>query len=908
MAHPDVRPEPEALLAEARREGRGQLKIFLGAAPGVGKTFAMLEAARIRQNEGVDVVVGVVEAHGRAETERLLAGLEILPRSRLFYRGRALPEMDLDGLLARRPKLALVDELAHTNVEGSRHAKRWQDVEELLVAGIDVYSTLNIQHLESLNDVVARISGVRVRETVPDTILELADEIELIDLPPEELIARLRQGKVYVQEQIARAIQNFFSKGNLTALRELAMRIAADRVDAQMTAHMRSHAIPGPWPAQERILVCINEAPVSKSVVRAAKRMAERARLPWIALSVATATTESLREKEKDSLVETLRLAETLGAEVVTLSVSANVADEILAYARTRNVSRILIGRPRQRRWVPGFVRETVAETLLKRATDFEVTVVSPDERAAREARLKLPIPTLASKPTAYLWTTVAVALACLAAQVVLVAIPVESLALVFLPAVLFAAAQYGLAPSIFASVMAFFAYNFFFTDPYYTFNVYNESEVLTLFLFLVVSIVTGNQAARLRTQATAQRAIAERTMRLYEFSRKIASAASLDDVVWAAVHHVASTLKCDALLLGPDEHHRLTILGGFPPEDQLDVKDWGAAEWAFEHKEPAGWRSVTLPAASWLFLPLGAGATPIGLLGVKFRQGAAPGPAERRLLDALVDQIAVALERTRLASDMEETRLLSETERLRAALLSSVSHDLRTPLVSIIGAASSLIEADAALGAAGRRAMAETIFEEGERLNRYVQNLLDMTRLGYGALEVRHEAVDLRETVGRAMMRLKHSLAGHRIVLDLALDLPLADGDPVLLEQVVTNILDNAAKYSEPGTAITIAGRAGARTLVLSVTDEGPGIPAEDRDKIFDMFYRVRAGDGQKAGTGLGLAICQGILEAHGGSIRAQSASSGRTGTRIVVELPIVRRSAETEPSSVNAPQGDGE
>ncbi|MEH6721644.1 MAG: sensor histidine kinase KdpD [Aurantimonas endophytica] len=895
MPETETRPEPEALLAAAGREGRGRLKIFLGAAPGVGKTFTMLEAARQHVAEGLDVVVGIVETHGRADTERLLAGLEIVPRRHLFYRGRAMPEMDVDAIIARQPKLVLVDELAHTNVEGSHHAKRWQDVEDLLEAGIDVDTTLNIQHLESLNDIVARISGVRVRETVPDTVLELADDIELVDLAPEELLNRLRQGKVYVQEQVGRAIQNFFSKGNLTALRELALRIAADRVDAQMTAHMRTHAIPGPWPAQERILVCVNEAPVAKALIRVGKRMAERNRSAWLVVSVATPTTEALPDKAKDSLVEALRLAETLGAEIVSLNAGADIAQTILDFARSRNVSRILIGRGRPRGFLPSFLRETVADSLIKQATDFEITIVSPDSRTAGSDTLKMALPKPERQPAAYLWSLLAVGVAAVVAQFVLslTIMPVEGLALLFLPAVLFAATRYGLWPSLFSSVAAFLAYNFLFTEPYHTFTVYRESEILTLFLFLVVSIVTGNLAARLRMQATAQQAIAERTARLYEFSRKAVSAASLDDVIWASVHHVASTLKCDSLILGPDPHGSLSILGGFPPEDNLDAKDWGAAEWAFEHHEPAGWSSVTLPASSWLFLPIGASAPAWGLVGVRFRQGAYPTPADRRLLEALVDQIGVAIERTRLASDMEETRVLTETERLRAALLSSVSHDLRTPLVSIIGAASSLVEAGEALGEQGRHAMAEAILEEGERLNRYVQNLLDMTRLGYGALQVRHEPVDMREVVGASMRRLKNVLKAHRVELDLPADLPVISGDSALLEQVVTNILDNAAKYAPAGTTLAVTGRAVGRRLVMSIADEGPGIPAADREKIFDMFYRVRAGDAQQAGTGLGLSICRGILEAHGGAIRAEAAEPH--GTSIVIELPILADSEDT-------------
>ncbi|SMF05385.1 two-component system, OmpR family, sensor histidine kinase KdpD [Tistlia consotensis] len=889
MAKPgETRPEPEALLAEAAKEGRGRLKVFLGAAPGVGKTYAMLEAARQRAAEGVDVVAGVIETHGRAETERLLAGLEPLPRRTVPYRGRILTEMDLDALLKRRPRLALVDELAHSNVPESRHLKRWQDVEELLAAGIDVYTTLNIQHLESLNDVVARISGVRVRETIPDGVLELADEIALVDLPPEELIERLRQGKVYIQEQIAHAIQHFFAKGNLTALRELAMRVAADRVDAQMTAHMRSHAIAGPWPTQDRILVCVNESPVANALVRAAKRMSDRSRLPWIVVNVATPATEALSEAAKDRIADALRLAESLGAEVVTLAAESQIAREVLAFARSRNVNRILVGRPRPRRFGAWLFRETVAEELIREAQDFEVTIVSADAEAARKARIGSPRLNPEWEPPAYLWATATVVAAGGVSLVVERVFPVESLSLFFLVAVLAVATRFGLWPSIYASVLSFLAYNFFLTEPYYTFHVADRNVVLTLFLFLAVAVATGNLAARLRAQAAAQRAIAKRTAQLYEFSRKIASAASLDDVVWAAVHHVASTLQCASLVLMADGDRGLAIVGGYPPEDQLEPKDWGAAEWAWEHGEPAGWSSSTLPSSSWLFLPLVTPQGALGLLGVAFGRRQPLTPDERRLLETLVDQVAIAIERTRLAADMEETRLLSETERLRAALLSSVSHDLRTPLVSIIGAASSLIEADSALGEAGRRSMAETIREEGERLNRYVQNLLDMTRLGYGALEIRQDWVEIRELVGRAARQLRRVLHRHRLRFDLPRDLPAVRGDPLLLEQVVANILDNAAKYAPPDSEIVVAAALSGHWLALSVSDFGPGIPEADRAMVFDLFYRVRAGDGQVGGTGLGLAICKGILEAHGGRIRAEAVNPDGSGTRVVVELPL--------------------
>jgi len=883
----ESRPEPEALLAEAAKEGRGRLKIFLGAAPGVGKTYAMLEAAQRRRLDGIDVVVGVAETHSRAETERLVAGLETLPRAAIPYGGRLLAEMDLDGLLARRPALALVDELAHTNVPGSRHAKRWQDVDELLAAGIDVYSTLNIQHLESLNDVVARIVRVKVRETVPDKVLELADEIELIDLPPEELIERLRQGKVYVHDQIARAIQNFFSKGNLTALRELAMRVAADRVDAQMAAHMKTHAIPGPWPTQDRVLVCVNEAPVSKALVRAAKRMAERSRTDWIAASVVTAQSEHLPDAAKDAIAETLRLAEALGAEIATINTESHVADEILAFARNRNVSRIVIGRPRQRWFTAWLSRETVAEEIIRKAVDFEVTIVSPEAADARKAIITGPSPVPERDPKAYAWATLAVLVSGGVAMLVNRIFPVESLSLFFLVGVLVVAARFGLWPSIYASVLAFLGYNFFLTEPYYTFEVAHQNVVLTLFLFLLVAIVTGNLAARLRQQAKAQRAIARRTANLFDFSRKVASVASLDDVVWAAVHHVASTMQCASLILMPEASGKLSIVGGYPPEDRLDARDWGAAEWAWDKREPAGWSSATLPSASWLFLPMKSADKCHGILGVRFGERQYIRTEERRLLDSLVDQVAIAVERTKLAADMEQTRLLAETESLRAALLSSVSHDLRTPLVSIIGAATSLAEADAALGESGRKAMAETIRDEGERLNRYVQNLLDMTRLGYGALKVKREPVDLREVVGRALRRLQRDLAGHDVLRDLPPSLPEVSGDAVLLEQVVMNVLENAAKYAPPGSAIRILAQEADNRVVLSSADEGPGIPEADRAHVFDMFFRVRAGDRQPGGTGLGLAIAKGIVDAHGGTIRADAAEGAAHGARIVISLP---------------------
>lgn len=887
MSETDARPEPDALLAEAVRESRGRLKVFLGAAPGVGKTYSMLEDARHRMAEGIDVVVGIVETHGRGETEALLAGLEIVPRKRVAYRGRLLAEMDIDAILTRRPQLALIDELAHTNASDSRHPKRWQDVEELLAAGIDVYTTLNVQHLESLNDIVARISGVRVRETIPDKVLELANEIELIDLPPEELITRLRQGKVYVADQIARAIQNFFSKGNLTALRELALRVAADRVDAQMTAHMKSHAISGPWPTEDRILVCINESPAATALVRTAKRASERARVAWIAVSVVTPASASLPEAAKDAIAEAMQLAESLGAEVVTLNAETNVASALLDFARARNVSRLIIGRPRQRRLAAWFMRESVGQEILRHAEDFEITVVSPAAEEMRRSIITAPKPVPELNPEDYLWATLAVAGATAVAFVINREFPVGSLSLVFLVSVLLVATRHGLWPSIYASVLSFLSYNFLFTEPYYTLHIADRGVVLTLFLFLVVAILTGNLAARLHRQVAIQRHIAQRTANLYEFSRKIASAASFDDIVWAAVHHVASTLQCRALVLRPGDDGGLSIAGSYPPEDQLEVRDWGAAKWAWQNGEPAGWGSQTLPSSRWLFLPLKTGQLPLAVLGVSFEGGKQLDPENRRLLDTLVDQVAVAIERAKLTADIEESRVFSETERLRGALLSSVSHDLRTPLVSIIGAATTLIEEEQAMSAESRHQLAETIRQEGERLNRYVQNLLDMTRISYGALRLNKEWIEPRELVGRAVRQLKHELDGFRVTVDVPLLLPAIKGDPVLLEQAFVNVLDNAGKYAPGGSAIAVSAERRDDGIVFAIDDRGPGIDAADRERVFDLFYRVGKGDRQGKGTGLGLAISRGILEAHGGTIAA-AAGDGGIGTRIVIHLPL--------------------
>ena len=881
----DIRPSPDALLTQAAREGRGRLKIFIGAAPGVGKTWAMLDDAHRKHADGVDVLAALIETHGRAETQAKLSGLPQLDRKPVIYKGRALTEMDLDGLLARRPALALIDELAHTNADGVRHEKRWQDVEEVLAAGIDVFTTLNIQHIETLNETVARITGVRVRETVPNRLLEMADEIELIDIPPDELLERLRQGKVYPQDQAARALTSFFAKGNLTALRELALRAAADRVDAQLREHMAANAITGPWPTQERILVCVNESPAAREAIRVAKRSADRARAEWIAINVTQTRAEALPDADKDRLAGTLRLAERLGAELATLEAERDVAQAILSYAADRNVLRIVIGRPRPRPFWARLTTEDVADGLLRQSGRFEITLAAePDERGTRAG---WHLPRLAREPLAWGEAGLAVAIASVCAYGAEQLFPVASLSVIYMTAVVVVASRRGLGPAMATAVLGFFAYNYLFTEPRYTFRVSRQGELLTLGLFLVASLITGNLAARLRARIDAQASIADRTNKLYDFSRRVAAAATADDVIWASVSHVATTLRCEAVLLRPSHSGELQIVGGFPPEDRLDIRDQSAAQFAWDKGDSSGRGSDTLPTARWFFLPLVAAERRLGVLGIAYADDRMFARTDRRLLDALVDQIALALERLRLTEELSETRLVSETERLRTALLSSVSHDLRTPLVTIIGAAGSLADTPS-LPAAARKDLAENIREEGERLDRYVQNLLDMTRIGHGALKLHLAPLDVGELIGTARHRLRAPLRAHQVTADIPNSLPLVLADEVLLEQVLVNVLDNAAKYAPAGSTIAIEARPTGARLDLSIADSGPGIPSAEQARVFDMFYRVTEGDRQRAGTGLGLAICKGLTEAMGGTIRAETASSDGTGTRIVLSLPL--------------------
>src|ERR1700683_795315 len=897
----DHRPSPEALLEAARREeGRmGKLRIFVGAAPGVGKTYEMLQQAQARKRDGYDIVIGIVETHGRRETQALLGGLETIPRRRIEYKGQRHEEMDLDAIIARRPQIVLVDELAHTNIDGSRHPKRYLDVEELLRRGIDVFTTVNIQHIESLNDVVAQITHVRVRETVPDAVFDGADAVELVDLTPADLMQRLREGKIYVPKQAQRALEHFFSPANLTALRELALRRTAERVDEQLLSEMQAHAIQGPWPAGERVLVCISEDPRAAGLVRYTKRIADRLHGPWVALYVEGLRSTQLSEVERDRVADTLRLTEALGGEAITLpGGSRDIADDVISYAQSNNVTQIVIGKSTRSRWFE-ILHGSVVHDLVRRSGNITVHVIAGDAVAGQPIPKKLVRAAEKDEtfdPLPYLTALAAVAVALGFGEVIWRWVGRVNIDLVFLTAVVAVAVAFGLWPSLLASVASALCYNFLFVGPDYRFTLTDPTNFSAFGFFTLVAIIVSNVAARGRTQAMAAMERARTTESLYAFSRKLAGAGTLDDVLWATAYQAALMLKVRVVLLLP-EHGTIAVKAGYPPEDILDSADLAAAKWAWENDRAAGRGSDTLPGAKRLFLPMHTGRGATGVMGIDSdKPGPLLTPDQRRLVDALRDQGALAIERVKLVEEVDRVERVAETERLRSALLTSISHDLKTPLAAVLGAAGTLRDLPEKLSAAEKADLLATVIDESERLNRFIANLLDMTKLESGAVRPNVALHDVGEIVGSALRRAGRILSQHRVELELAPDLPMLELDAVLFEQVLFNLLDNAAKYAPAETTIRIQGWRNGEAVCLRVLDEGGGIPAGDLENIFDKFYRAQKADQVRAGTGLGLAISRGFVEAMQGTIVAANRSD-RTGAAFTISLPIpqVRQRLDT-------------
>ena len=897
------RPDPDELLARVKeaetRQARGKLKIFFGAAAGVGKTYAMLEAARGQRAQGIDVVVGWVDTHGRVETEALLGGLEILPRRAVEYRGTALKEFDLDAALGRRPALMLVDELAHSNAPGSRHAKRWQDVLELLDAGINVYSAMNVQHVESLNDVVAKITGVIVRETVPDSIFQHTDELELIDLSPDDLLHRLRDGKIYIPEQAREAVDNFFRKGNLIALRELALRVTAQHVDAEMRHYMRDHAIRQTWPVRERLLVCIGPSPSSIRLVRAAKRMAEGLGAEWIVAYVETPAQVRLPQEARDRVAQTMRLAEQLGAEVHTLT-GQRMSDEILAFARSRNVSKIVVGKPERPLW-RRIAMGSIVDTIVQGSGEIDVYVITGDRDDSRP----LPPRTWQTQTN---WPPYGYALAVVAfctgiAWAMFPYFAFSNLIMVYLLGVIVVATRYGRGPSLLASLTSVAAFDFFFVPPYYTFAVSDSQYFITFSVMLIVAVVISGLANRIRAQAESAREREGRIAALYAMSRELASTRGVEDLLAVATRHITELFRARVTIRLPDARGRLgEVTGG--AEFPMEASEVAVSQWVYEHGRVAGQGTDTLPGAAGLYVPLLGSRGAVGVLGLRPTDPRSlQAPEQLHQVETFASQTALAIERAQLAAAAEQAQVRAETERLRNSLLSSVSHDLRTPLASITGAASTLLENEARLDTATRRDLLEALHEEADRLNRLVQNLLEMTRLEAGALVPHTAWHSVEEVVGAALGRFGRSLAERPVTTRIPAELPLVPMDDVLIEQVLINLIDNAIKYTPTGTPIELSADETGAAVVVEVADRGPGLrPGEER-LIFEKFHRTDPAPSVR-GAGLGLAICQGIIQAHGGRIWAENRAGGGVALRFALPL----KDMPPTPAEASAPaESDG-
>ena len=858
-------------LAAPEARTRGRLKIFFGAAPGVGKTDSMLESARARRTEGIDVVIGWIETHGRAETAALVEGFARLPPREVEHRGLPLHEFDLDAALARKPGLLLLDELAHTNAPNGRHAKRWQDVDELLEAGIDVHTTLNVQHVESLSDLVHRVTGIEVRETVPDRLLDGADEVEFVDIPPEALLKRLAEGKVYVPDRAAQAVRHFFRRGNLLALRELALRRTAEHVDADVQDYRRDHEIDTAWPVAERILVCVRPNPESDRLVRAARRMAARFKAEWIVAYVESPGQRPPSAAERHSLAATIKLAEELGAQTVSLS-GEKVSEALLAFARLRNVSRIVVGKPLHSRWRDR-VRGSLLDEIVRGSGGIEVVVIPGGKNAAAihagpvEGRRK-------PRPLREYLVAVAVVFACtLVCWALYGRFDRANLVMVYLLGVAFVAARYGRRPSALAAVLSVAAFDFFFVPPHLTLAVSDTQYLVTFGVMLVVGLLISTLAARIRAQADAASGRERRTQVLYAMSRDVAAAKTVEEVTRAASRHVSDVLQ------GPAEV-RMPGPGGalLPSEDgpEGSPRETAVAQWAFDHQRIAGLGTDTLPGSAGIYLPLQGSQAALGVLGVRPHESLLPlTPDHFDLVEALARHAGSGLERVRLSREME-------TERLRNTLLSSVSHDLRTPLAAITGAASSLLQ-PVPLDPDVERGLKEAIYDEADRLGRLVTNLLDMTRVESGSLQLSTEWHSLEELVGAALSRLDRSRKGRPVDVSMPADLPLVPMDAVLMEQVFVNLIDNAFKYTPPGSLVRVAATVAARTARIEIADEGPGLPPGAEDRVFEKFYRGTPG---RAGFGLGLPICRAIVTAHGG--RFWSEARLPRGTAFLFTLPL--------------------
>jgi len=885
MTEPQDRPDPDALLAQLEAEQsqaeRGKLKIFFGASPGVGKTYAMLSAAQVLRAQGADVVVGVAETHGRSETAALLAGLEILPLRSIEYKGHTLKEFDLDAALARKPALILMDELAHSNAPGSRHPKRWQDIDDLLAAGIDVYSTVNVQHIESLNNVVGGITGAPVWETIPDHVFDEAEEVVLVDLPHEELLQRLKEGKVYIPQQAERAMQNFFRKGNLLALREIALRRTADRVDSDVRAYRRAQAVTTVWPTRESLLVCVGASSGSDKLIRSAARMASQSDVQWHVIYVETPKLQRLPDEQRARILRTLKLAQDLGA--TTASLSGNEAPETaVTYAREHNIGKVLVGRDTRRMlpWQRGF-----ADRLGRLAPDLDILSVARDEDE-REPVSTSATPTSEPGPVlarwkGYLGAALSVALTTAVALPLMRVLDLSNIVMLFLLPAVFAAYKYGRGPAVLAAILSVACFDFFFVPPRLTFAVSDVQYTVTFGVMLLVALVIGQLTARLSFQANVAAGREQRVRALFEMAKDLSSALTVEQIAEISERFVTRVFSVNSGILILNPQDRIAGIPGLPLAPEIDL---AIAQWAVDHNAAAGLSTDTLPSAPVLYVPLKAPMRTRGVLAISPQRSSwILNPEQQRFLETSATLIAIALERVHFITVAQNALLQMESELLRNSLLSALSHDLKTPLTVLAGLADSLSLAGPPLSRA-QADIAESIREEALRTSALVSNLLDMARLQTGNVKLAHEWQPLEEVIGIALQSRANSLANHAIQVDLPANLPLLEFDTLLMERVFCNLLENAAKYTPPGSKITISARQNGNWVDISVADNGPGLPRGKEEVLFEKFTRGK-GESTISGVGLGLSIVRAIVEAHHGTVHAENRPEG--GARFTIRLP---------------------
>ena len=886
----DTRPDPDRLLDALKKEedkaARAKLKIFFGMCAGVGKTYDMLKSAHEAKAKGIDIAIGIVETHKRPETEALLAGLPVIPRKKIEYKGTTLEEMDLDAIISRKPRLVLVDELAHTNAPGSRHAKRYQDVLELLDNDIDVYTTLNVQHIESRADTVAQITGTTVRETVPDSILEQADEVELIDIPPDELLKRLSEGKVYTPERSQRAILNFFQKGNLTALREMSLRITAERVDHQLRDYMHDKRIAGPWKSGQRLLLGISSSPHSVSLIRWARRMAYTMDATWIAVHVETSGV--LSDSAKAQLVRNIKLARELGAEIVTTA-DEDVAEALVRVARQQNATQLLVGKPHN----AFSFRKSLLDQVIERSGDLDVYVVGGEEKPA--ARRTLRFPMIHSGLPQYAAAAVTVCLVALACYPLSSLIGYQTVSLILLLTVALLPLKLGAGPVLLAAALSALLWDYFFIPPQFTLSVNMAQDILMLVTYFAIATVTGTLTARIRAREKAVRSREERATALYSLTRDLSTARNQDEVAKAATTNIQKFFNAEVAVFLSDSDGDVFTSAHPASTFVVDEKEFGVAAWVYWNEKKAGQFTDTLPFAHATYYPMTGPRYPLGVVGVRLGKDDRLTIEQETLLENFIRQIASTLEREQLNELAKRSIASVEAERLYKTLFNSISHELRTPIAAILSASEGLLDTTSEGRDGLRRDLNTEIHTAAERLNRLVENLLDMTRLESGRISPNLDWCDLHDLIAASLKKLKSELSDYHVAVDIPLDLPLVKLDFGLIEQAITNLLHNASLYTPPGSTIQISAGIYDGECRIVIADNGPGFPKEALSKAFEKFYRV---PGTKTGgTGLGLSIVRGFVEAHGGTVRVENRDEG--GARFTIALPMQEKPTDDSPHS---------